>query len=89
MFLESHVSSGGSTRDLARKYFSELDIMTVRRLYEFYKVDFEMFGYSPDVYFEIAKNSETQTPSSPVPSSVLPSTITDSSETSQASTENR
>ena len=89
MFLESHVSSGGSTRDLARKYFSELDIMTVRRLYEFYKVDFEMFGYSPDEYFEIAKNSETQTPSSPDPSSVLPSTITDSSETSQASTENR
>lgn len=85
MFLESHVSSGGSTRNLARKYFSELDIMTVRRLYEFYKVDFEMFGYSPDEYFEIAK---TQTPSSPDPSSVLPSTITDSSETSQASTEN-
>ena len=89
MFLESHVSSGGSTRDLARKYFSELDIMMVRRLYEFYKVDFEMFGYSPDEYFEIAKNSETQTPSSPDPSSVLPSTITDSSETSQASRENR
>ena len=89
MLLESHVSSGGSTRDLARKYFSELDIMMVRRLYEFYKVDFEMFGYSPDEYFEIAKNSETQTPSSPDPSSVLPSTITDSSETSQASRENR
>ena len=89
MFSETHVSSGGSTRDLARKYFSELDIMMVRRLYEFYKVDFEMFGYSPDEYFEIAKNSETQTPSSPVPSSVVSSTITDRSETRQASTENR
>lgn len=64
MFSESHVSSGGSTRDLALKYFSELDIMIVRRLYEFYKVDFEMFGYSPEEYFIIAKNSETQTPSS-------------------------
>ena len=55
--LESHVSSGGSTKDLARKYFSELDIDTVTRLYNLYKVDFEMFGYSPDNYIKLASKS--------------------------------
>ena len=82
------MSSGGSTRDLARKYFSELNIVMVRRLYEFYKVDFEMFGYTPDEYFELAKNSGTQTPSSPNLSSKFPSTITESSMTSQSSKKN-
>ena len=53
--LETHVSSGGSTKDLARKYFSEMDIDTVKRLYQLYKVDFEMFGYTPDEYFKIAR----------------------------------
>ena len=54
---ESHVSSGGSTKDLSKNYFSELDITIVMKLYEFYKVDFEMFDYSPDEYFKVAKNS--------------------------------
>ena len=55
-FSESHVSSGGSTEDLAKKYFSELDITMVKKLYDLYKVDFEMFDYSPDEYFKVAKN---------------------------------
>ena len=55
--LETHVSSGGSTKELARKYFSEMDIDTVKRLYQLYKVDFEMVGYTPDEYFKIARKS--------------------------------
>ena len=49
---ETHKSSGGSTRELAMKYFSELSLETVEKLYEVYKVDFEMFGYSPQLYYE-------------------------------------
>lgn len=55
--IETHVSSGGSTKDLAKKYFSEMDIVTVKRLYKLYKVDFDMFGYSPEEYFELARKS--------------------------------
>ena len=54
---ESHVSSGGSTKDLAKNYFWELDVTMVKKLHEFYKVAFEMFDYSPDEYFKVAKNS--------------------------------
>ena len=35
------------------KYFSELNIETARRLHELYKVDFEMFDYSPDEYLNV------------------------------------
>ena len=54
-FTEYHVSSGGSTYDLTKKYFSELDSVTVTKLYNIYKVDFEMFSYTPDMYFNAAK----------------------------------
>jgi hypothetical protein len=40
-----HVSSGGSTFDLAKSYFSRLDTSQVQALYEYYKFDFEAFGY--------------------------------------------
>ena len=48
--IQEHKSSGGGTKELARKYFELLDRKTVDQLFEFYKVDFEMFGYSPEVY---------------------------------------
>ena len=56
MFLETHKSSGGDTKTLAKKYFSDLDLGTVKDLYEIYKVDFEMFGYSPQMYYDYADN---------------------------------
>ena len=55
--LGSHVSSGGSTKELTRQYFTEINIITAKKLYELYKVDFEMFGYSPKEYFELTKIS--------------------------------
>ena len=51
--LEANKSSGGSTKELAKKYFSKLQINTVKQLYEFYKVDFEMFDYNPDEYLRL------------------------------------
>ena len=43
-------SSGGSTTELARKYFMKLDSNVVRQLYQCYEVDFEMFGYSVESF---------------------------------------
>ena len=57
--IESHVSSGGSTKSLAKKYFSELDIDTVKELYKVYQVDFEMFQYSPDIFFQYAQHAQS------------------------------
>jgi len=54
--VETHHSSGGSTRDLAKRYFQQLDRRTVDRLYALYQVDFEMFGYSPNLYLSYAKD---------------------------------
>ena len=54
--IATHVSSGGSTKELAKKYFSQLSLSTVKKLYNVYKVDFEMFGYSPQLYYQYARN---------------------------------
>ena len=50
--------SGGSTPKRAKIYFSQLSVETVRRLYNLYRVDFEMFGYSPDLYYKYAGNDD-------------------------------
>ena len=55
--IESNTSGGGSTRSLARKYFGQLDRDLVMKLYKFYQVDFEMFGYSPEEYLHWAKRN--------------------------------
>ena len=48
--LQTHQSAGGSTKKVSKDYFSMLDENTVERLYNFYKIDFEMFGYSFQEY---------------------------------------
>ena len=53
--VESNRSGGGSTSRLAKTLFGQIDRGLVMRLYEFYKADFEMFGYTPDAFLELAK----------------------------------
>jgi len=49
-----HVSSGGSSQDKAIRLFKQVRLSLVKRLYKLYEADFEMFGYSPQLYFDIA-----------------------------------
>lgn len=46
-----NAGKGAHTNDLVVKLFTELDDEQVRGLYEYYKYDFELFGYSTDDYF--------------------------------------
>ena len=50
--VKKQTRSGGSTEDLARKYFKRLDKNVVRQLYQRYEVDFEMFGYSVESFIK-------------------------------------
>ena len=50
-----HSSSGGSTMKLAKHYFSTLKKGEVEELYEYYKFDFEAFGYDYTEYLDVAK----------------------------------
>ena len=45
-----NISSGDSTEDLAIQLFSKLPKDLVEKLYELYKIDFEMFQYDPKPY---------------------------------------
>ena len=53
--IVTHHSSGNTT-SLAREYFRQMDRHTVWKLYQLYQIDFELFGYSPDLYLEIAQS---------------------------------
>ena len=52
-----HASGGGSTEQLAASYFSALDVASVTSLYNLYRADFRMFGYSPHQYYSTAKQT--------------------------------
>ena len=52
----THISSGGSTKRLAHKYFSLLDLESIKRLYDLYKIDFELFDYNHVDYLQMAKD---------------------------------
>lgn len=46
--IEEHVETGNKIQNLTQKYFSQLDNGTIEKLYNLYKVDFEMFNYTPN-----------------------------------------
>ena len=52
-----HASGGGSTEQLAASYFSALDPASVTSLYNLYRADFRMFGYSPHQYYSTAEQT--------------------------------
>ena len=56
----THQSSGGSTEELSREYFSSLPLSLVKNLYNIFKVDFLMFGYSPELYYQYAREGESK-----------------------------
>ena len=43
--LHYHSSSGGSTSDLARTFYSKMPHDLIENLYESYRFDFELFDY--------------------------------------------
>ena len=50
--IKNH-SSGESTSSLSKKWFRELERSLLMRLYKFYQVDFELFGYTLDDYLTL------------------------------------
>ena len=48
LIAEEHVETGNKIQNITRKYFSQLDNGTIEKLYNLYKVDFQMFNYTPN-----------------------------------------
>ena len=43
----SHVSSGGSSEDIAKRHFAKLTVAEFEAVAEFYRHDFQAFEYDP------------------------------------------
>jgi hypothetical protein len=42
-----------SSAPVALRYFAQLDLPTVRALHAIYRIDFQMFGYDVEPYFQL------------------------------------
>uniref|UniRef100_A0A182QLH1 Carbohydrate sulfotransferase n=1 Tax=Anopheles farauti TaxID=69004 RepID=A0A182QLH1_9DIPT len=47
-----NAGKGAHTNDVLLKFFAELDATQIRGLYDYYRFDFELFGYSAKEYFK-------------------------------------
>ena len=48
-----HATIGGKTESVRREFYSKIPCPLLQRLYEIYKMDFEMFGYSAEPFFNM------------------------------------
>jgi len=62
--VQKNHQGGMNTAQLTKKYFSQFDRSLVEELYKQYRIDFEMFGYSPQQYLDLAKEP-SKVPSQP------------------------
>ena len=55
--LGTETSDNGrkNSHDFLKKYFGQLTKLDVLKLYEMYRLDFELFDYSPEIYLKWAK----------------------------------
>ena len=55
-WINSHLSINSNHRQLSLKYFNEIDEESLKKLYNIYKYDFEMFGYNVNDYIGKSQN---------------------------------
>lgn len=53
MQLQNRARVGLQTRDLVRKYYSQLNRELIHRLVTMYYLDFEMFNYNASQYYDM------------------------------------
>ena len=50
-----HVQPSGNSKTKIHKFYSDFDKKLLDKLYNIYEMDFILFGYSPDEYYEIVQ----------------------------------
>ena len=48
------LSGTGQSGDLQRDYYGQLSQAEMRKVYKKYKLDFELYGYDPQSYYDLA-----------------------------------
>lgn len=54
-YKRANVSKGGmsSRNDIREKYFSKVKCSLLKKVYEYYQLDFKLFDYEPDEFYKI------------------------------------
>lgn len=59
-WLEVQRENKSGWKEVEEFYFSQLTKSQVMDLYDKYKLDFELFGFTPDYYLAMAKGDENK-----------------------------
>jgi len=52
----NHVTHGGSTDNYLQEFYSEVSKQQLDKLYKLYEMDFVLFDYNPDSFYELVKH---------------------------------
>lgn len=55
-----NIGKGKNTTELMKKYYSMLTQRQIHEIYNLFKYDFELFGYHPEAFFDMAQADEFQ-----------------------------
>ena len=55
-----HMTHGQTSDKTVDTYYADIDLSTMEKLFQLYRMDFLLFGYTPDYFYNLVKN-KTQT----------------------------
>ena len=55
-----HMTQGKTSDKTVDTYYADIELSTMEKLFQLYRMDFLLFGYTPDYFYNLVKN-KTQT----------------------------
>ena len=59
-----HMTQGKTSDKTVDTYYADIERDTLEKLFQLYKMDFLLFGYTPDYFYNLSKNSTFTKPES-------------------------
>ena len=61
-----HMTQGKTSDKTVDVYYADFDRNTLEKLFQLYKMDFLLFGYTPDYFYNLVGNKTVSKPMKPI-----------------------
>ena len=51
-----HMTQGKTSDKTVDMYYADIELSTMEKLFQLYRMDFLLFGYTPDYFYKLVKN---------------------------------
>ena len=51
-----HMTQGQTSDKTVDTYYADIELSTMEKLFQLYRMDFLLFGYTPDYFYNLVKN---------------------------------